>query len=117
MALGELASGSRVDDRDLRGPRSLAVALALILLALNTLDVVVTNALVEGLGATEVNPLMAPLVGAPWMVVLKVGIPIVVIGLATRVSSRRSATLLSIVVAVYVLVAAFGLEQVFYVYT
>ena len=63
MELGEPASGSRVDDRDLPGLRSLAVALALILLALNILDVVATNALVEGSGATEVNPLMAPLVG------------------------------------------------------
>lgn len=116
MALGELVSGGRVDERDLPGLRKVAVALAIALLALNILDIVVTNVLVEGFGATEVNPLMAPLVGTPWMVVLKVGIPIVVIGLATRVSSRRSAALLSIVVAVYVLVTAFGLGQIVYVY-
>lgn len=114
--MGQLASGDRVADRDLAGLRRIAVALALTLLTLNVLDIAATNILVEGFGAVEINPLMAPLIGTPWAVALKVGIPMVAIAMATRVVSRRSVTLLSIVVALYVLVAALGLGQVAYVY-
>lgn len=116
MGLGQLASGDRVDDRSLPGLRRVAVVLALALLALNVLDTVATNILVLDFGAVEINPLMAPLVGTGWMVVLKVGLPILAIALATRISSRRSVTVLSIVVAVYVFVAALGIGQLAYIH-
>ena len=90
--------------------------LALAHLALNVLDTVATNILVLDFGAIEINPLMAPLVGTGWMVLLKVGLPVVAIALDTRVGSRRSVTLLSIVVAVYVFVAALGLGQLAYLH-
>lgn len=116
MGLGQLASGDRVDDRNLPDLRRVAVVLALALLALNVLDTIATNILVLDFGAVEINPLMAPLVGTSWMVVLKVGLPLVVIALATRISSRRAVTLISIVVAVYVFVAALNLGQLAYVH-
>ncbi len=75
-----------------------------------------TNILVGNFGAIEINPLMAPLVGTGWMVLLKVGLPVVVIALASRVRSRRSVTLLSIVVAVYVGVVTLGLGQLVYLH-
>ena len=116
MGLGQLASGDRVDDRSLTDLRRVAVVLAFALLALNVLDTVATNILVLDFGAVEINPLMAPLVGTGWMVVLKVGLPILAIALATRISSRRSVTVLSIVVAVYVFVAALGIGQLAYIH-
>jgi len=116
MGLGQLTSGGQVDDRELPKLRSVAVVLALALLALNVLDTIATNILVLDFGAIEINPLMAPLVGTGWMVLLKVGLPVVAIALASRVRSRRSVTLLSIVVAVYVFVAALGLGQLAYLH-
>ena len=116
MGLGQLTSGGRVDDRELPKLRSAAVVLALFLLVLNIVDTVATNILVLDFGAVEINPLMAPLVGTGWMALLKVGLPVVVIALATRVKSRRLVTLLSIVVAAYVFVAALGLGQLAYLH-
>lgn len=115
MGLAQLASGDSVDDRRLPGLRRVAVVLALALLVLNVLDTVATNILVGDFGAVELNPLMAPLVGTGWMVLLKVGLPIVVIALASRVKTRRSVTLLSTLVVFYVLVAALGLGQLAWV--
>lgn len=114
MGLGQLASGVRVDERILPELRTVAVALGLALLALNVLDTVATNILVRDFGAVEINPVMVPLVGTAWMVVLKVGFPIVAIALATRINTRRSVALLAIVVAIYVLVVANGLGQLAY---
>jgi len=116
MGLGQLASGGRVDDSKIPGLRRVAVVLALTLLVLNVLDTVVTNILVGDFGAAELNPLMAPLVGTSWMVLLKVGLPIVVIVLAARVSTRRSVVLLSTLVVYYVFVAALGLGQLAYLH-
>jgi hypothetical protein len=116
MSLGELAFGGRVDDRKLPGLRRVAVVLALALLVLNVLDTVATNILVGNFGAVELNPLMAPLVGTGWMVLLKVGLPIVVIVLAARVSSRRTVVMLSTLVVFYVFVAALGLGQLAYLH-
>jgi hypothetical protein len=116
MGLGQLASGVAVDERRLPKLRGVAVVLALTLLVLNVLDTVATNILVGDFGAVEINPLMAPLVGTPWMGVLKVGGPLVVIALATRINTRRSVTMLSIVVASYVLIAAIGLGQLAYLH-
>lgn len=116
MGLGQLASGARVEDHHLPDLRRVAVVLSLFLLALNVLDTVATNVLVGNFGAVEINPLMAPLVGTGWMVALKVGLPLVVIALSTRVKSRRPVILLSILVVFYVLVAALGLGQLAYLH-
>jgi len=111
MSLGQLAFGGRVDDHRLPRLRRVAVVLALALLVLNVLDTIATNILVGNFGAVELNPLMAPLVGTGWMVLLKVGLPIVVIVLAARVNTRRTVVMLSTLVVFYVFVAAFGLGQ------
>jgi len=116
MSLGQLASSGRVDDRKLPGLRRLAVVLALALLVLNVLDTVATNILVGDFGAVELNPLVAPLVGTGWMVLLKVGLPLVVIVLAPRVNTRRPVVLLSTLVVFYVFVAALGLGQLAYLH-
>ena len=50
------------------------------------------------------------------MIALKVGLPLVVIALSTRVRSRRPVILLSILVVFYVLVAALGLGQLAYLH-
>ena len=50
------------------------------------------------------------------MVALKVGLPIVVIALATRVTTRRTVLMLSILVAFYTCVAALGLGQLAYLH-
>jgi hypothetical protein len=116
VGLGQLASGVAVDERSLPKLRLTAVVLALALLVLNVLDTVATNILVGDFGAVEINPLMAPLVGTPWMGALKVGGPLMVIALATRIKTRRSVTMLTIVVAIYVLIAALGLGQLAYLH-
>lgn len=111
MNLGQLASGGQVDDHQIPKLRRVAVVLALALLALNVLDTLATNILVGDYGRVEINPLMAPLVGTGWMVLLKVGLPVVTIALAARVKSRSAVTMLSVAVAFYMLVAALGIGQ------
>lgn len=92
--------------------RRSAVALALALFALNVLDLVVTDFAVTFLDAIELNPLMAPLIGTPWAIVVKVGLPIGIIALATQASTWRAVRFLRIVVAVYIVVAMITLSQV-----
>jgi Domain of unknown function (DUF5658) len=88
-----------------------AFALAVALLALNILDLVVTHANITLLGAIEANPLMAPLIGTPAAVVAKVGIPIVIMGLTLRISSRRVVRLLRFGVALYLAISIVTLGQ------
>lgn len=116
MGLGRLATSGRVDDHELPELRRVAVVLALALLALNVLDTVATNILVLDFGAIELNPIVAPMVGTPLMVALKVGLPLLVIALATRVRSRSSIVMLSVLVTFYVFVAALGLGQLAYLH-
>lgn len=116
MGLGQLASGGRVDDHELPELRRVAVVLAFTLLVLNILDTVATNVLVLDFGAIEINPIVAPMVGTPLMVALKVGLPVVVIALATRVTTRRTVFILSMLVAFYACVAALGLGQLAYLH-
>lgn len=92
--------------------RSSAVALAIALLALNVLDLVLTDFGIRTLGAREVNPLMAPLIDTWWAVVLKVGIPLAVVAMATQVRSARTVLLLRVVVALYVTLAIATLAQI-----
>ncbi len=112
MGLGQLAWSGRVPDGDLPSFRRGAAALALALVALNILDYTVTNFNIEYLGAVELNPLFAPLIGTPWALVVKIGLPLMVVLLASAIRSTKALTVLRAVVAIYLAVAIFGLGQV-----
>lgn len=112
MDRGQLAFSGRVGDRQLLELRRTATALGVALLALSTLDIVVTNIGIETFGGVELNPILAPLIGTPWAVVLKIGIPAVVVVLATRVATWRAVGYLRILVSLYLVVTIFGLGQV-----
>jgi hypothetical protein len=109
----QLALGNRIN-RDLIDLRRTAVALAVALLALNILDVVATTLIVERLGAVEVNPVMARLIGTPWAATLKIAIPIGVIALAGRVQTRFAVNSLRVAVALYLCVTILLIGQVAY---
>lgn len=113
MVYGQLAPGNRVR-RDLLDLRRTAVSLAVALLALNILDIVATELIVGSLGAVEVNPVMAPLVGTPWAATLKIAIPVCVIALATRVTSQRMVGFLRVAVALYLVVTLSLVGQIAY---
>lgn len=87
-----------------------AVALAVALFALSALDLVSTEVSLAH-GAVELNPLMAPLLGTPWAVVVKIGIPAVVVALALRVRSSTVIPALRIAVATYLGVVLFTTAQ------
>lgn len=105
------ASGERVSEGDISELRKAAIALAVALLALNALDLTVTMFNIENLGAVELNRLVAPLLGTPWAVVLKLGIPIGIIALATRVTSRWTVNFLRVAVSIYLVVVMIGVGQ------
>lgn len=95
--------------------RTAATTLAIALLALNVLDVAVTNFNIDHLAAVEINPIMAPLIGTPWAILAKIGIPIVIIALAAWGRSVRFFGLLRVVVAIYLVVVIIGIGQIAYV--
>jgi len=107
---------TRVVSGDSPEIRKAAVALALALLLLNILDVTVTNFNIRNLGAVEMNPLMAPMIGTPWAAVFKVGIPIAIIAMATWGRSFRLLGILRAVVGIYLVVVIIGLGQVVYAF-
>lgn len=116
MSLGQLTPsrigigrGSGVEDL-----RVTATALAIALLALNVLDVVVTEFSVEHLGAIEINPLMAPLIGTPWAFAIKIALPLIVIVLATRLRSWHLVKFLRLMVMLYLVVVLINIGQVAY---
>lgn len=115
MSLGQLAPGRISNGLGVDDLRVTATALAIALLALNVLDVVVTNFSVDHLGAVEVNPLMAPLIGTPWAFAVKIALPLIVITLATRLRSWRMVKLLRALVMLYMVVVMFNIAQVAYV--
>jgi hypothetical protein len=88
------------------------MGLAFILLVLSLVDLAVTYVIVGGLGGVEVNPLMAPLIGTPWALAAKIGVPVVVFVLSSRVESAWTVYALRATVLVYLVVVAFGLAQV-----
>lgn len=90
------------------------MALAFALLALNVLDLVVTNFNVNTLGAVEINPLVAPLIGTPWVVVVKIGIPLGILALSPWGRSTRVLGMLRVVVAIYLIIAIIGVGQLAY---
>lgn len=112
MHLRQLASGGTVTGSDLSEVRTAAVVSAVALLVLNILDLVATDVLVGQLGAIELNPLVEPMLGTPWVVLVKVGLPMVAIALATRVSSWRAVGLIWSVIGIYVLVTLFNVGQI-----
>ncbi|MGI9641685.1 MAG: DUF5658 family protein [Acidimicrobiia bacterium] len=114
MSLGQLAPSRIGRGLDIQDVRVTATALAIALLALNVLDVVVTEFSVTHLGAVEINPLMAPLIGTPWAFVLKVALPLIVITLATRLRSWRLVKFLRGMVALYIVIVLFNISQVAY---
>jgi hypothetical protein len=111
MDQGELAWRSSGVGGDPPDFRKASAALALALLALNILDIAVTNLVVSDFGAVELNPLMAPLIGTPWSVVLKIGIPLGIVVMTTRSGSVRLFGLLRVVVGVYVVIAIVNVGQ------
>lgn len=114
MVHGQLAPVVRVVDWQLPVIRRTAVALGVALLALNVLDLLVTNLIIERFGGLEVNPLMAPMIGTPSAMIVKVGICVVVIALATRITSPRMVTFLRLAVVVYLIVTTVNVGQVAY---
>ena len=92
--------------------RSDAGALAVALFALSALDLVVTRFAIGYLGAFEANPLFAPFVDSGLGVVLKLGIPIYVLFVASRVTQPHAVAALRVVVGIYVIVVLIGLGQV-----
>jgi hypothetical protein len=94
--------------------RSSAVALAFALLALNVLDLVLTDFGIRVLGAREINPLMAPLIGTSWAVVVKIAFPVSVLVMATQVRTERTVRMLRIVVGVYLALTIVTLAQIAY---
>ena len=87
------------------------MALAVALIALSALDLVVTDFAVTHMGAVEMNPLVAPMLGTPWAAAVKVGLPAAILLLATRIRSHWVLFALRTLVAVYVVVALVNLGQ------
>jgi len=114
MVQGQLAPVATVVDWQLPVIRRTAVALGVALLSLNVLDLFVTNLIIDRFGGIELNPLMAPLIGAPSAMLVKVGICVAVIVLATRITSPRMVIGLRVVVAIYVIVTTVNVGQVAY---
>lgn len=104
-----LRASAAVDERT--PPQRAAVALALALAALSTLDLVVTEIGVSRFGAVELNPLMAPLLGTMWAPLLKVGLPTVIVLFASRIRTRFVFRALRTLVAAYLVVAVFTTGQ------
>ncbi|MGI9667480.1 MAG: DUF5658 family protein [Acidimicrobiia bacterium] len=92
--------------------RSDAGALAVALFALSALDLVVTRFAIGSLGAFEANPLFAPFVGGGMGVALKLGIPVYILWVSSRVTMPHAVVALRVVVAIYVVVVLIGLVQV-----
>lgn len=92
--------------------RANAGALAVALFALSALDLVVTRFAIGYLGAFEANPLFAPFVASELGIALKLGIPVYILWMASRVTKPHAVVALRIVVAIYVVVVLIGLVQV-----
>jgi hypothetical protein len=111
MGLGQLAWGFGTVEGGRSDLRRAAMALAFALLALNVLDLTVTNFNINNLGAVEVNPLVAPLIGTPWAVAVKIGIPVGILAMAPWAISTRMLGWLRVVVAIYLTIAIIGVGQ------
>ncbi len=94
--------------------RNAAIALGVALVALNVLDLMLTDLSIRNFGAIEVNPVMAAVLGTPWAVVLKLGIPTAILALTPCVRSSRGVDYLRLAVGVYMIVAIVNLGQLAY---
>ena len=115
MTAGKLAPGTLDASAETHSIRAAATALATALLALNVLDIMVTELAIRYLGAIEVNPLMAPLIGTAWAPGLKILVPLAIVVMATRARSWQVVTALRIVVGIYMVIAIIGVGQVAWV--
>jgi hypothetical protein len=107
-----LLAPERSVDTERSTVRLATLALGFALLTLNLLDLLLTDLSISRFGGSEINPVMAPIVGTHLATAAKIGIPLVVMALATRVRSWRTVIFLRIAVAVYLLVAVLTLAQV-----
>lgn len=114
MEMGQPAWKTRVANGDSPEIHKATTSLALALLLLNILDVTVTNFNIENLAAVEVNPLMAPMIGTPWAVIAKIGIPIAIVVMAIWGRTSRLLGPLRFVVAIYLVVVIIGVGQIAY---
>ncbi len=94
--------------------RNAAIALGVALVALNVLDLMLTDLSIRHFGAIEVNPIMAVFLGTPWAVVLKIGIPAAALALTPRLRSGRTLAYLRVAVGIYMVVAIVNLGQIAY---
>ncbi|HSJ70815.1 MAG TPA: DUF5658 family protein [Acidimicrobiia bacterium] len=108
--LAPIAHGSG----DHSGVRNAAIALGVALVALNVLDLMVTDLSIRHFGATEVNPIMAAVLGTPWAVLLKVGLPTAILALTPHLRSGRALVYLRTAVFIYMVVTIVNLGQLAY---
>ena len=85
-------------------------AFAIMLLVLSAVDLLTTEMSLR-LGAVELNPLVSPIVGTPWMVLVKLGIPAAVVLAAPIAKTIVVARALKLAVIVYIAVAVFNVTQ------
>ena len=114
MVHGQRTPVMRVIDWELPVMRRTAVALGAALLALNILDILVTDLIVVQLGGFEANPLIAPMIGTQSAMLVKVAICVGVIALATRITRLRMVTYLRLAVFLYLVVTTVNIGQVAY---
>jgi hypothetical protein len=108
--LAPIAHGSG----DHSGVRNAAIALGFALVALNVLDLMATDLSIRHFGATEVNPIMAAVLGTPWAVLVKLGVPMAILAVTPHVRSARGLVYLRLAVGVYIVVAIVNLGQLAY---
>jgi hypothetical protein len=68
--------------------RRIAIIILSISLLLVTADALITNYLISH-GASELNPLVAPIAGTQWLVIIKSGWVILFLVLVSTVKNRR----------------------------
>lgn len=114
VTAGRVSWDGTIADRRLQDRRKSALALAVALVALSTVDIMVTNLGIAYLGSIELNPIMQPLLGTAWASVAKIGIPAIIVVLTPFIVSPRIVTYLRLTVAVYIVVVISGVAQVSY---
>ena len=87
---------------------------ALVLLALQVVDVCLTRYMIAEHGATELNPLMAGLVNTPAFLISKLCVAVAVVPIAGYFGSKRPRAMMAalrVCVAIYVLVTLSNAAQ------
>lgn len=86
------------------------VGFSVLLLVMSAVDLVTTEVALR-LGAVELNPVMAPVVGTRWAVLVKLGLPAAVVLAAPRVRSLLVARALKLALIIYIAVVVFNVTQ------